>query len=265
MGRRSPFDITDPDCGCGPLGNLPGDGDGGGPHTHEISDIIGLPEALAALQESIDELMAEGGGSGGAVRVDPIQTGFNGVTATLPLTINGIPVQVNTILLVSLNGVMQHHGGSYTISSAPLNITFNTAPESGWHCQIFAFGIGLGDGDGGEVPGNPLTCKPLFSQPAAPTAQDNPCANSIWFSTTNGKLYRWEVNQWVPFAQEAVPGIETVDVLPETGNWDGRIVYLTTTGELFIWRNGGWMAFQNYLTPVTPVGIEVFQIGRAHV
>ena len=79
-------------------------------------------------------------------KLDSIASSFDGSTTTFNLTFNGTSVQVgdNTALIVSLNGVIQEPGISYTLATGGSQIVFTSAPANGASCFITQLG-GIGD------------------------------------------------------------------------------------------------------------------------
>lgn len=191
---------------------------------------------------------------GAAVRVielDDVSPGFNGASRTFALRRGGqnLPAADGRFLIVTFNGLVQHPS-TYTLAgTAPLQITFATAPRAGLTCSIAYFevvqgstGGGGGGGGGGSQPTPGPTCTPVFHQPTAPTAGDNPCSGSVWFDTDDGKIYTWSGSAWVAFNPDVPQAVEIVDTLPATGNYEGRIVLLRPDGKLYIFRTGSWAA-----------------------
>ena len=90
---------------------------------------------------------------GGFIKLDDIQSQFNGVTKTFNLTSGGqafSPGSANS-LLVSIAGIIQESGSSYTIDNS--TITFATAPTSDAEVFMHAMGsrVNVGSPSAGTV------------------------------------------------------------------------------------------------------------------
>lgn len=67
------------------------------------------------------------------------------------------------------------------------------------------------------------------------------------YLTTNGRLYTWTDGAWKPVVDavdvnfpDGFTGVQSVAVLPESENFEGRIVYLETDGKLWRYHNDAW-------------------------
>lgn len=67
------------------------------------------------------------------------------------------------------------------------------------------------------------------------------------YQELDGKLYTWTNGEWKPLVTgsdvnfpEGFTGVEIVTVLPASGNFVGRIVYLNTDGKLYRYTSAGW-------------------------
>ena len=123
------------------------------------------------------------------IKLDSIQAGFNGSTTTFDLKATGqaySPGAANA-LLVSLAGVIQESGVSYTIDDS--QITFAIAPDSGTEAFILAMGsrVNVGTPSAGTINGSTLVDGTVGANKIAGQAVDSTHLNPT-FGTFAGTI-----------------------------------------------------------------------------
>ena len=123
------------------------------------------------------------------IKLDSIQAGFNGSTTTFDLKATGqaySPGAANA-LLVSLAGVIQESGVSYTVDDS--QITFAIAPDSGTEAFILAMGsrVNVGTPSAGTINGSTLVDGTVGANKIAGQAVDSSHLNPT-FGTFAGTI-----------------------------------------------------------------------------
>lgn len=125
--------------------------------------------------------------------------------------------------------------------------------------------VGGGGGGGGELPDGTVGIQIVNALPT-----DGNFEGRVVYLTSDGKLYTFTDGAWksvngigggsVPGLPDGVVGIEIVDVLPETDNFEGRIVYLETDGKLYTFTDGAWKTIVDITDVNFPDGFTGVQI-----
>lgn len=221
------------------------------PHTHPVSQIVGLRDMIArAIRSS-------------ALRLDRFAASFNGSLTSFALTVGGKPFNNPGMLLVTVNGVLQELGRDYSLAELPSSVVFAQAPLAGWDAQIIA--LGVTPEDIAELdPDNLLSEAELLTLlnslyannlrlieivNSLPTAGN--VAGRVIYLTADHKLYLYRNNAWISFenyiAPSVAPTIPIVDSLPLTGS-EGDVVLLSVDSRLYAFRGGIWVAVMTQLS-----------------
>jgi hypothetical protein len=171
-------------------------------------------------------------------KLDNVSSLFDGSTTTFNLTFNSTPVQVGdtTALIVSLNGVIQEPGVSYTLATGGSQIVFSSAPANGASCFITQLG-GIGDTT------TPSDGSVTASKLAADVVSD---INDKLDSTAAASTYAPINNPEFTGSYVKVPAGDTAS-RPGTGQV-GMIRYNTDFARLEQYTSDGWAAID---TPPT--------------
>ncbi len=162
------------------------------------------------------------------IKLDSIQSGFDGSTTTFDLKATGqaySPGAANA-LLVSLAGVIQESGVSYTVDDS--EITFATAPTSGTEAFIIAMGsrVNVGTPSAGTINGSTLVDGTVGGNKIAGQAVDSSHLNPT-FGTFAGTISA------TAFAGDgsALTGIaNTADINADTVNVAGVVTATSFSG-----------------------------------
>ena len=160
-------------------------------------------------------------------KLDDITSSFDNSTTTFDLAFNGTSVVVGGAeqLVVSLNGVIQNPGVSYSLGTGGSQIVFSEAPSSTASCFITLFG-GIGS-LASQVADNTITSTKIAD--GAVTANKIPDD-----SITSGKIVSLNAGK-LTGALPAIDGsaLTGIDALPTQTGHGGE--YLTTDGTTASW------------------------------